>query len=64
MRSADLLGAFFCWLFNRLRGRKTSLREEFKDTLATRHLVVGYLVWLIFFILCVVIFSWSNEMRE
>ena len=61
MRDADLLGAFICWLFNRLRGRKTSLRGEIRDTFATRHLVVGFLAGIIMVILMVVVFSWCNE---
>lgn len=57
MRSADLLGAFICWLFNLLRGRKTSLREELKDSFATRHLVVGFLAGIIITILIVLYFD-------
>jgi hypothetical protein len=57
MRNADLLGAFICWLFNRIRGKKVSLKEELSHTFATRHLVVGCLAGLVFTILLVLIFS-------
>ncbi len=57
METADYLGTFICWLFNRLLGRKTSLKEELKDAYATKHLIVGYIAIIIFFILFIVCFA-------
>lgn len=53
----DEIGTLICWLFNKLRGKEVSLKEEFRDTLATRHLVVGYLFSFMLTILLVWIFS-------